>query len=201
MIGIKKYKIGRRLGVGVFDKCQTPKFAISLAKKAKVKKGRGRNVSSYGVQLIEKQKVRYTYGLREKQFYNYVKKAVAKKGSNTVDLLYDFLESRLDNIIYRLGFAPTRATARQMVTHGHFKVNDRKVSIPSFNVKEGDLISIREGSKNKKLFENLDKRIKNQEIPVWLKMDINKFEAEVKGKPKYNDPWLDLHTVIEFYSR
>ena len=143
----KKYKLCRRLGAGIYEKCQTQKFAKSEPMTKKGKKPGGRR-SDYGNQLIEKQKVRFMYGVREKQFGNYVDYAMehAKKGTAPAELLFRQLEERLDNAVYRLGFAHTRALARQMVSHGHFTVNGKKLTIPSYSVKTS-LLSAKEVSR------------------------------------------------------
>jgi small subunit ribosomal protein S4 len=200
MIKKKKYKVGRRLGAGVYDKCQTPKFSASSgkfgfgSKKSKV-------LSEYGAQLIEKQKIRFSYGITERQLSNYVKKAMQTKGSGTSLKFYEELESRLDNVIYRMGLAPSRRSARQMVSHGHFVVNTNKVTIPSFSIKVGDTVKVREGSKSKKIFENLPLKLKEYNFPNWLSFDVDKMEGKVSAKPKNTDTFLDLNAVLEFYSR
>ncbi|MBU1728285.1 30S ribosomal protein S4, partial [Patescibacteria group bacterium] len=146
MISKPKFKICRRLGPGIYDKCQTSKFSASSGKFSG-RGGRPKALSEYGSQLVEKQKVRFSYGISERQLSNYVKKAVQAKGVGTVDKLFEKLESRLDNVVYRMGLGNSRRAARQMVSHGHFVVNNHKVTIPSYEVKMGDLIKIREGSK------------------------------------------------------
>lgn len=200
---VKKYKIGRRLGAGVFAKCQTPKFTMSEARHAKNIKGkkRGKPLSSYGTQFLEKQKVRFTYGISERQFTNLIKEAVAHKGGISKDVLFELLERRLDNVVFRMGLAHTRRLSRQMVSHGHITVNGKKSTIPSQRVKDSDVISVREGSKGSPLFANLDKKMKDYVMPNWLKFDTSKFAGEVKGKPENTEGYLDLNTVLEFYSR
>ncbi|PCI20654.1 30S ribosomal protein S4 [Candidatus Wolfebacteria bacterium] len=202
MINKAKYKICRRLGAGVFEKCQTQKFALSEGRHAKVRGTKRRKmISEYGTQLIEKQKVRFSYGVSEKQFSNYVKKASEKKGFNSSDSLYEFLESRFDNTIYRLGIAHTRRLARQMVAHGHFLVNGTRLKIPSYQVKNGDIITVREGSKKSVLFTNLAKKLKDFVVPAWLGFDANKVEGKITGVPKNDQSFLDFSSVMEFYSR
>jgi len=203
MLRKPRYKVGRRLGAGVYEKCQTQKFALSEARHAKSQRGKRRrkNLSDYGLQFIEKQKVRYTYGITEKQFSNYVKDAVKSKESNAATVLYESLETRLDNTVYKLGLAATRVQARQLVSHGHFLVNGRKLTIPSFRVKKGDIIKIREGSQKSVLFTNLEKRLKEYELPAWLEFNVSKVEGSMKGKPQKTDTFLDLNAVLEFYSR
>ena len=201
MISSPKYKICRRLGPGVYEKCQTQKFVISEGKRAPVKRGRGpKGGSEYSQQLLEKQKIRFTYGLTEKQFRNYVDKAVETKAGAT-DRLFELLESRLDNVVYRLGLAHTRRLARQMTSHGHFTVNGKKSTIPSQQIKVGDKVAIREGSKKSKLFENLEARLKDYTAPNWVAYNSERGEGTVQGKPKNLDTYLDFNAVLEFYSR
>src|SRR5262245_39416473 len=145
MATLKKFKIARRLGAGVFEQTQTQRFAASQQKRARTSSGKRppKRPSDYGLSLIEKQRVRFSYGVSEKQFANYVERAfaAAKKGQTPSDRLFDLLEHRLDNVVYRLGFAHTRRFARQLVSHGHITVNGRKVTVPSLAVSQGDVIS------------------------------------------------------------
>lgn len=203
MITGPKYKIARRLGAPIFEKTQNQKYALNLEKKLKNRKGFSKPKSEFGIQLNEKQKARFIYGLGEKQFANYVKEAIAKKTSHAPALIFEYLESRLDNVAYRLGFATTRSGSRQMVTHGHLKVNGRRVNVPSMRLKIGDKVEINDRSQNKPLFADLDEKFKNATVPSWLKLDHQKRVGEVQGKPIYNkvDNMFDLNTVIEFYSR
>lgn len=201
MISKPKFKICRRLGPGVYDKCQTAKFSAVSGKFAKPGARRPKASSEYGTQLIEKQKIRFSYGISERQLSNYVKKAYHVKGAGTAEKLYEGLESRLDNAVYRMGLAPSRRGARQMVSHGHFIVNNTKVTIPSYELKQGDIIKIREGSKGIKLFTNIAEKIKDYNPPVWINFDITSMEGKVLGKPKNTESFLDLNVVLEFYSR
>ncbi len=199
---VKQYKICRRLGSGVFAKCQTSKFTISEARHAKGSKGkRPKPLSSFGTQFIEKQKVRFTYGISEKQFGNLIKESVAHKGTPATETLFELLERRLDNVVFRLGLAHTRRLARQMVSHGHITVNGKKSTIPSQRVKIGDIIAVREGSKKSTLFVDLDKKLKDYVIPSWLKFDFVSLKGNVEGKLQNTESYLDLNTVLEFYSR
>ena len=200
-----RYKIARRLGSQVFEKTQSQKFMLREQQKF-AKKGNGRRrgpLSNYGIQLIEKQKVRFTYGLTEKQFSNYLKSIIRSKTENQAQALFENLEKRLDNVIKRAGFATTRRAARQMVSHGHILVNGRKMTIPSYQISDKDLISIREGSKNKALFNDLNENIKNASIPQWLSIDMTKREIKKKGNPTYvsHENHFDLPAVIQFYKR
>ncbi|MEY2664448.1 MAG: ribosomal protein small subunit ribosomal protein [Candidatus Parcubacteria bacterium] len=200
-----RYKIARRLGVPVFEKTQTQKFAMRSAARDGGKgagKGRPKAKSDFGLGLLEKQKARYSYGVTSKQFGNYIAKAVEKKG-NSAELLVRLLESRLDNVALRAGFATTRAAARQMVSHGHITVNGKRVTIPSYSVSVGDIISIREGSKKKALYNTLDERLKAVKIPAWLKLDFDKKVVTVDGLPfaPTTELLFNPGAVLEFYSR
>jgi len=201
MITKPKFKICRRLGPGVYDKCQTSKFSTTSGKFAGPGARRPKAPTEYGAQLIEKQKVRFSYGITERQLSNYVKKASHIKGAGTAEKFYEGLESRLDNAVYRMGLAASRRAARQMVSHGHFVVNDKKVTIPSYELKIGDVIKIREGSKTKKIFEGMAEKLKDYTAPEWIVFDLNKMEGKVLAKPKKVETFIDLNAVLEFYSR
>ncbi|MEI7765018.1 MAG: 30S ribosomal protein S4 [bacterium] len=201
MITKPKFKICRRLGPGVYDKCQTSKFSSTSGKFIGPGAKRPKALSEYGAQLIEKQKIRFSYGISERQLSNYVKKATQIKGAGTAIKFYEDLESRLDNTIYRMGLSNSRRGSRQMVSHGHFIVNDKRVTIPSYEVKVGDVIKIREGSKTKKIFDNLADRLKDYTAPTWVSFDAVKLEGKILAKPKNVETFLDLNAVLEFYSR
>lgn len=165
-------------------------------------KKRRRKLSEYGIQLREKQQVRKLYGMRERQFRNIVREASRKAGSNT-DQLYRFLESRLDNVVFRLGFTPSRSVARQIVSHGHMTVNGKRVTIPSYRVRAGDLIAIRAQSGQKGFTKDLDILLKKFQAPAWLELDKTKKEGTVVSLPIIEDVPLagQLGTIIGFYSR
>ena len=200
MIIKSKYKVARRLGAPLFEKTQTAKYALRQERKDK---GAWRPKSDFGLQMLEKQKARFTYGINERQFSKYVREAVAKKGVNSTQLLFLKLESRLDNVVYRLGFAPTRSAARQMVSHGHIQVGTVRVTIPSYQTVIGEKISIRPRSVGKPLFKTHDEKMKEVKVPAWLAYDADKKEASVVGVPKYEprDNHFDIKSVLEFYSR
>ena len=200
MISKPKFKICRRLGPGVYDKCQTAKFASSATKTLPGGK-RPKAPTEYGAQLMEKQKIRFSYGISERQLSNYVEKASRLKGAGTAEKLYESLESRLDNAVYKMGLGPSRRATRQMVSHGHFIVNNRRVTIPSYELKPGDVVKIREGSKSKKIFENLSERLKDYNAPAWVAFDVSSMEGKILDKPKNTETFLDLNVVLEFYSR
>lgn len=156
--------------------------------------------TEYGAQLVEKQKIRFSYGITERQLSNYVKASLAKS-TNSAEGLYEGLESRLDNAVYRMGLAASRRAARQMVSHGHFIVNNQRVTIPSYQLKSGDIVKIREGSKAKKIFNNIAEKLKEYNPPVWLSFDTGTLEGKILNKPKNTESFIDLNAVLEFYSR
>lgn len=197
-----KYKIARRLGAAVFEKTQTAKFALNEQKKTKNTRPK-RPSSVFGQQLIEKQKLRFTYGISEKQLKNYVTKVIAASKTNQSDLLYKSLENRLDNVVLRAGFAKTRPLARQSVSHGHFTVNGTRVNIPSYKVKKGDVVAVREGSKSKKLFENTEKSLNETNTPSWMKTNSKDLSVEITGEAVYTPQELhfDLNSVMEYYKK
>ncbi len=196
-----KYKLCRKLGSQVFEKCQSQKFALNQEKKAKTAKMGRSSRSNFAGQLIEKQKVRFTYGLSERQFYSYVKKALDKAG-NPGENLYGFLEHRLDNAIYRMGLASTRRQARQIVSHGHVKVNDHKVTIPSFHVRKEDVVTLRDKSASSPLFTRPPEETSGVTVE-WLSFDAGAKTGSIKGEAKLDpiEAPFDLTKVIEFYSR
>ncbi|MEI6659978.1 MAG: 30S ribosomal protein S4 [bacterium] len=198
----QKYKICRRLGPGVYEKCQTPKFVMSQARHDKAKAGkRPKPLSGFGLQFIEKQKVRFMYGISESQFGKYIKEAVARKGVVATDYLFELLETRLDNTVYRMGIAHTRRLARQLVSHGHITVNGKRITVASHHVKVGDAIVIRGGSQKSPLFADMAKKLKDYNAPNWLSFDAEKLAGTISGKPKNTEGYVDLNTVLEFYSR
>lgn len=157
-------------------------------------------VSGYGKQLREKQKVKRIYGLIERQFSNYVAEA-SKKVGDTSKILVAYLESRLDNVVFRGAFAKSRLAARQLVGHGLITVNGKKVDIPSFRVKTGDVIGIKEPARNKKVFENLGERLSKAEFPVWLSVDPKTLTIRVLNTPSLDNLNFNAQSIIEFYSR
>jgi small subunit ribosomal protein S4 len=198
-----KYKIAKRLGAPVFEKTQTQKFAISEARTVVRKKtGRPGGASDYKKQHIEKQKMRFVYGVSEKQLRRYVDEAFQRNVQPIQDLV-GRLESRLDNVVNRLGLAKTRRLARQMVSHGHILVNGRRLNIPSHKVKIGDVISVREASKQSPLFSTIHESLDDYRAPAWLTLDAKKMEGTMKSAPTYEptECLFDPQQVLEFYSR
>ncbi|MBL39721.1 MAG: 30S ribosomal protein S4 [Chloroflexi bacterium] len=161
-----------------------------------------RRLSPYGLQLREKQKARFLYGILEKQFRNYYDKASKDIGS-TGDSLLILLEKRFDNVMYRTGMFNTRRQARQAVNHGHFLINDKKVNIPSYEIKEGDKISWKEKSKKSSLFEIATSNTKNNDTAKWLSLDKNELSVQINNLPSASDAELEIDTrqIVEYYSR
>ncbi len=204
-----KCKICRRLGVKLFlkgERCFSTKCAMIKKPYPPGQPGKRKKSgpSEYALQLREKQKMRNYYQLREKEFKKYVEWVLNQRGKveDASFLLLKKIESRLDNIIFKAGFALSRRHARQLVSHGFFKVNDQPINIPSFEVKKGDEISLREGAEKKKIFQDLKTILKNKKIPSWLKVDIEKMKIKVVGEPTLKEaPPVEISTIFEFYSR
>ncbi len=177
-----------------FEKRSYPPGQHGLSKRSKL--------SEYGIQLREKQKVKRIYGVLEKQFKNYYEKAARQKGVTGENLL-KILESRLDNVVYRLGFAPSRKAARQLVLHKHFMVNGRVVNIPSFLLRPGDVVSVREKSKKLGLIHESLRRIKDENLVPWLRLDKARLQGEFMDVPNRQDIPIEVQEslIVELYSK
>lgn len=195
----------RRLGTPLFLK----PFRSTTGKSAIVRRpgkpgqhgaAHRRSGSEFGKQLAEKQKIKYTYGLRETQLRNAFAEAMHRKGA-TGQALLALLERRLDNVVYRLGIAPSRSVARQMVGHGHMFMNGRRVSAPSTRVKVGDTITIRPQSKDMQIFKDVSERVTKAQVPVWLAINPQTLEGSVKHLPKDLDLGFDISLVVDYYSK
>jgi small subunit ribosomal protein S4 len=202
-----KCKKCRRAGEKLFlkgDRCFTPKCAMikkSYSPGVHGKSKKRKRLSEYSLQLQEKQKLKFMYGLREKQFSNYIAKSIARNIESGKALL-EFLESRLDNAVFRCGFALSRTMARQMVSHGHILVNGRKINIPSYGVKPEDTIQLRPQSLNKGIFSNLDLFLKKHKAAPWLSVDKSKKECRILTRPSDEAfSGININAIIEFYSR
>lgn len=200
-------KLCRREGMKLFlkgSRCVTDKCAIERSAYAPGQHGQAgrRKGSEYGMQLREKQKTRRIYGLMERQFHNYFVKASRKKGITGENLL-QLLECRLDNLVYRFGFAPSRKAARQLIRHNHILVNDKKINIPSYEVKPGSLVKVAEGSQNLDIIRDALKEAgKGQELD-WLRLDKVKMEGQLLEIPKRTQiPTLvQEQMIVELYSK
>ncbi len=202
-------KLCRREGEKLFlkgERCYTAKCAFERHSYPPGIHGRRaqfrRKTSDFGLQLREKQKARRIYGILERQFRRYFREAERRKGLTGTNLL-QILESRLDNIVYRLGFGSSRAQARQLIRHGHFDVNGRKTNIPSFLVKPGDQIAVRAKSKNNAYFKNLTDEMEHHFLPEWLSADLETLSGRVLALPTREqiDVPLSEQLIIEYYSR
>lgn len=207
----QKCKTCRRAGEKLFlkgEKCFTPKCTFEKrptppGKPQSERKHRSM-LTEYGIQLREKQKIRNVYGVSEKQFSSYVKQAgESKEEGSPVEKLFNLLERRLDNVVFRLGFAASRTQARQMVSHGHFMVGKHKLTIPSYRVHDDDVITVREGSRTSPLFAAVHDKIAKHPSLNWIEIDSKTLTAKIKGTPKYdkNELGFNFQSVIEFYSR
>jgi small subunit ribosomal protein S4 len=205
-----KCRICRRLGVKLFlrgEKCLSPKCPMVKRPYPPGLPGKRRKSppSEYKKELIEKQKLKYWYGLSERQLKKYVKEVLEKRGKveDVSTLLIQNLEKRLDNVVYRLGFAVSRDQARQLVSHKFFLVNGKPVNIPSFSLKVGDTVSLKPQKLKKAIFKDLKERLKKHQVPSWLSLDLEKFEGKVIAEPKVEEvaPPVEVSAVFEFYSR
>jgi small subunit ribosomal protein S4 len=199
-------RICRREGAKLYFKgtrCYTKKCSFERRPSPPGQHGvRRRKVGDFGLQLREKQKVRKTYGVLERQFRNYFIEATTHAGV-TGETLLRFLELRLDNVVYRMGFAPSRPAARQLVGHGHFAVNGRPTNIPSYQLKPGDLIEVREPRKSREPFKVVRETLKSHQAPEWVSVDAAKLGGTIADLPRRDQMPLDLNEqlVVEFYSR
>jgi len=185
------------------DRCFSDKCSVERRNYPPGQHGQGRpKHTDYGIQLREKQKVRRIYGVLEKQFRRYVHLAEQKKGVTGENLLL-LLESRLDNMVYRMGFATSRAEARQLINHGHIQVNGRKVAIASFLTKPGSAIEVKESSRTIGAIEESLKTVSRRGIPEWLEVDVQNYKGVVKALPTREElpPTIKEQLIVEFYSK
>lgn len=197
-------KLSRREGTDLGLKSR----GVSLEKKCKLDKVPGQHgesrqrLSDYGIQLREKQKVRRIYGVLEKQFRNYFKEAARRKGSTGENLL-QLLECRLDNVVYRMGYGATRAESRQLVSHKAIMVNDQSVNIPSYQVKPGDVVSVREKSKKQTRIQDSIAVAEQHGFPGWVEVDVKAMQGTFKSVPDRSDLPADINEslIVELYSK
>jgi len=163
---------------------------------------RRRKMGEFGIQLREKQKIRRVYGVLERQFRNYYREAESTTGV-TGEALLQRLETRLDNVVFRLGFASSRAQARQLVAHGHFAVNGTATNVPSYSMKPGDRVEVRESKRGREAFKTVKETLKSHQAPEWLSLDAAKLAGSVASVPRRDQMPLDLseQLVVEYYSR
>ncbi|MCR4419488.1 MAG: 30S ribosomal protein S4 [Clostridia bacterium] len=199
-------RLCRREGIKLFlkaERCYTDRCAMERRPYPPGLHGHGRKkVTEYGMQLREKQKAKRVYGVLERQFRNYFERAERQKGATGENLLR-LLERRLDNVVFRLGLAGSRPEARQLVRHGHFAVNGRKVDIPSYQVRPGDEIAVREGSRDLPKFKALAEALAHRTPPAWLEVDKENLRGRVLRLPQRDeiDVPVEEHLIVELYSR
>lgn len=204
MIGAKCKKCrtyGQKLLLN--ERCTSNKCGFSRRRTRPGVHGRSRrSLSEYARQLIEKQKVKFSYLLRERQLRRAFKTA-QRQGGSVRDTLAKMLETRLDQVVFRLGYTSSKTTARQLVTHGHFLVNGRQVKISSYHVQPGDVIALKESSKGRAPFKDLELRLRRYQPPSWLQINRETFEGEMVRTPELEEVGLpfDFNLVIDFYSR
>jgi len=202
----KRCRICRRAREKLFlkgERCLTNKCAFERRKYPPGQRGkRGTRITDYLIQLREKQKLKKIYGLRERQFKNLFELASKMKGS-TGDNFISLLERRLDNVVYRMGFASSRAQARQLIVHGHILVDGRKVNIPSYLVKQGNKITLKEKTRQNYYVLKSISRLENVPVPEWISLNLENFEGTIVRLPERKDVQLPVseHLIIEFYSK
>ena len=199
-------RLCRREGQKLFlkgERCYSEKCSVGIRGYAPGQHGQGRKKSSeYGMQLRAKQTARRFYGVQENQFHHYFEIAERKQGI-TGDNLLKILESRLDNVVYRVGFASSRAEARQLVGHGHFTVNGHRVNIPSFQVKPGDVVAVCEKSRNSTKFKTLVEELGKNPTPKWIEKEAGSFEGKIAAMPARDDIDYEVNEqlIVELYSK
>jgi small subunit ribosomal protein S4 len=201
-----KWRIARRLGVNIYvgeEKSQKGKSILDRRPYPPGQHGRSRRkISYYGRQLMEKQKVKYYYGIRERQFRRFYQMAERMRGQTGENLL-KLLEGKLDNVVYKLGFGKSHRHARQLVVHGHILVNGRKVDRPSYLVKPGDVIEVKEKSKSIPQIKEGMELAQRRGIPSWLELDAENFKGVVKAEPTRDEIEIPIeeHLIVELYSK
>ena len=197
----------RREGEKLFlkgDRCYSEKCAVEKRAYVPGQHGQGRRSkpTEYGIQLREKQKTKRIYGLMEKQFRNYYRKADRQQGITGANLLI-LLERRFDNVVYRLGFAASRKEARQLVNHGHFTINGKRADIPSMLLREDDVVQVKEGSRNSAKFQEIKEQAAYKTPPEWLSVDVDNLIGKVLAKPTREqiDTAVNEQLIVELYSR
>lgn len=177
-------------------------MGVAKETKRKADQGNRKKLSEYGMQLKEKQKLKFIYGVLEKQFYHYFEIAEKQQGQAGTNLI-TILESRLDNVVFRMGLATTRRESRQLVTHGHFSVNGKRIDIPSYRIKPGDVISLRENSRKSTKFKEIVEITNGRVVPLWLEANKDDFSAKVVRMPAKEDLDYEVeeHLIVELYSK
>lgn len=184
------------------DRASSPKAALTRKPYKPGQHGkRFSKVGEFGTQLREKQKIKFSYGVTDKQLKKIFDSAAGTKGTSAIEIITRLLECRLDNVIMRLGFAPSRSVARQMVNHGFFAVNGSRTNTPSYQVGLGDVITIYDATKGGSIFEGVKENIKSYNAPSWLSLNKEKLEGKVESQPKDVDFQFNINLVVDYYSK
>lgn len=199
----KERQLGTKLSIRG-DRGQSPKAALIKRPFAPGQHGKGgkghKKTSEFGSQLREKQKIKFTYNLLEKQLKRIFSNAAKKEGENAQNVAED-LESRLDSVVFHLGLAPSRSVARQIVSHGHLLIKGKRVKTSTYHVKPGDVITIRPESKDAPIFQKAKENLKNYHAPVWLSINPETLQAKMESKPRDLNLPFDINLVVDFYSK
>jgi len=197
----KERSLGTKLSIKG-DRANSPKSALIRKPYKPGQHGkRFSKLSEFGVQLQEKQKIKYSYGITDRQLKIIFQDAARNKDISAIDTITRLLESRLDNTVMRLGFVPSRSVGRHMVSHGHFFVNGKKIKTPSYRVRQGDIITIKESSRNMSVFEDIKNKLKNYTTPPWLSLNTDTLEGRVESQPKDVDFSFNVNLVVDYYSK
>ena len=197
----KERSLGTKLSIRG-DRANSPKSALTRKPYKPGQHGkRFSKLSEFGTQLQEKQKIKFSYGVSDRQLKKIFKGAHGKKDVSAIDTITRLLESRLDNVVMRLGLVPSRSVARQMVSHGHFLVNGKRVNTPSYQVKPGNVVAIKESSKNMSVFEDIKNKLKNYEMPSWLSLNADTLEGKIESQPKDVNFPFNINLVVDYYSK
>jgi len=195
----KERSLGTKLSIRG-DRCASPKCALIRKPHPPGQHGkRFTKLSEFGTQLKEKQKIKFSYGLSDKQLKRIFQEAA--KSTDAISVITELLESRLDNVVMRLGLVPSRSVGRQMTSHGHFLVNGKRVNTPSYKVGVNDIITVKEGSRSNPIFEDIENKLKNYEYPIWLSFDVSKLEGKVESVPHGVDFPFNINLVVDYYSK
>ena len=197
----RERSLGTRLSIRG-DRASSPKAALIRKPYKPGQHGkRFSKLGEFGVQMREKQKIKFSYGVTDRQLKKVFKNAAGTKGTSAIDVITKLLEGRLDNVIMRLGFAPSRSISRQMVNHGHFSVNGWRVKTPSYQVRPGDVITIYVPSRNNAVFEGMQEKLKSYNVPSWLSLNKETLEGKVESEPKDVDFQFNINLVVDYYSK
>jgi len=197
----KERSLGTKLSIRG-DRASSPKSALTRKPYKPGQHGKKfSKLSEFGTQLQEKQKIKFTYGVKEKQLKSIFESAANQTHASAIDVITASLESRLDNVVVRLGFAPSRSIARQLVSHGHILVNGEKITTASYRVKPGKTITINDSSKTMQVFEDIKNRLKNYDAPSWLSLNKDTLQGKMESEPRNVNFPFNINLVVDYYSK